>query len=78
MDERCHTIIEHIKRLAQYQWSGEFHGLKDTGKLATREELEKCLAGAEAQKQEYAQLRWPLSDGPDIYVTAVAKENRPA
>ena len=43
-----------------------------------QEELEKCLAGAEAQKQEYAQLRWPLSDGPDIYVTAVAKENRPA
>lgn len=54
MDERCHTIlvelsemqrnnIEHIKRLAQYQWSEEFHGLKDTGKLATREELEKCL-----------------------------------
>ena len=43
MDERRHTIIEHIKRLAQYQWSGEFHGLKDTGKLATREELEKCL-----------------------------------
>ena len=35
--------IERIKHLAQYQWNGEFHGLKDTGKLATQEELKKRL-----------------------------------